>query len=217
MIPSLTLMAGILAGLAMATPVERRGLQVCYAGEAQDLFCYKKPQGTPQDVRIADILYAARELRAYGTGLKQVLDASGNPVFDENGIPFEEPDYRFLNMTTTTAGDCGEWTIFSKSETVLVAAKLMTAKMNGIVWYGDIADTIDGGENATDDQKKAAIISCGTDGGSREVKGNTTLPAYAELNKQGVLKENYTAGQIVIKVVQNLDWKAANPGWENDN
>ena len=142
MLASLSIVAGVLAGLTLATPVDRRAVQVCYPGEAQSLFCYKRPQGTPQDVRTADILFAARELRAYGTGLKQLLDTSGNPVFDENGIPVEVPEYRFLNMTTTTAGDCGEWTIFKKSETVLVAAKLMTSKMNGLVvsaspWYRD--------------------------------------------------------------------------------
>lgn len=133
MLASLSLVAGVLAGLTLAIPVNRRALQVCYPGEAQYLFCYEKPQGTPQDVRTADVLYAARELRAYGTGLKQLLDTSGNPVFDENGIPVEVPECRFLNMTTTTTGDCGEWTIFSRSETVLVAAKLMTSKMNGLV------------------------------------------------------------------------------------
>jgi hypothetical protein len=35
-------------------------------------------------------------------------------------------------------------------------------------WFGDIADTIDGGDGATADQQKKAVISCGTDGGSRE-------------------------------------------------
>lgn len=108
MLASLSLVAGVLAGLTLATPVDRRASQVCYPGEAQNLFCYKKSQGTPQDVRTADILYTASELRAYGTGLKQLLDESGNPVLDENEIPVEVPEYCFLNMTTTTTGDYGE-------------------------------------------------------------------------------------------------------------
>jgi hypothetical protein len=117
----------------MALSLDRRAMQVCYSGEAKTLFCYKKPQGTPQDVKVADIMYAAKALREYGTGTQMKLDADGNPVLDENGIPVEVPLYRFLNMTTTTAGDCGEWTIFSDAETVLVTAKLMTKKTNGLV------------------------------------------------------------------------------------
>ena len=35
-------------------------------------------------------------------------------------------------------------------------------------WFGDIASTIDGGEGATADEQKETILSCGTDGGSRE-------------------------------------------------
>lgn len=217
MLGSISLLACTLAGLtlAIAPPlVDSRAAQVCYAGEAKNLLCYKRANGaTPQNIRTADVLYAARELRAYGTGLKQALDASGNPVYDENGIPIEVPEYRFLNMSTSTAPNCGEWTIFAKAETVLVAAKLMTNKVNGLVWFGDIANTIDGGEGATDAQKQEAIVSCGTDGGSREVKANTAHTAYDQYIK--LYRGEYVAGEIVIKVVQNLEWKAANPGWEN--
>ena len=128
---SLLLIAG--QATAMALGPERRGLQVCFANEAQTLFCYKKPQSTPQDVKVADMVYAAEALREYGTGTQMKVDDDGNPVLDENGIPIEVPLYRFLNMTTSTAGDCGEWTIFSDAETVLVTAKLMTKKTNGLV------------------------------------------------------------------------------------
>jgi hypothetical protein len=138
MIPSVSLLIGILAAQTMAIALrplgsERRAPQVCYPGEAKTLFCYNKSQGTPQNVKVADVLYAAKELRAYGTGVRQKLDSNGNPVLDENGIPIEEPVYRFLNMSTSTASDCGEWTIFSDAETVLVTAKLMTNKINGLV------------------------------------------------------------------------------------
>ncbi|KAK3377415.1 hypothetical protein B0T24DRAFT_678247 [Lasiosphaeria ovina] len=189
---------------------EPRAPEICYPGEAKNLFCYTKPQGTPQNVKVADILYAAKELRAYGTGSKEKLDNNGNPVLDENCIPVEEPVYRFLNMSTSTASGCGEWTIWSDAETVLVTAKLMTTKVNGLVRYEDITTTIEGGEGATAAQQTDTIVSCGTDGGSREVKANTAQTAYDEYIK--LYRGEYVAGEIVIKVVQNLDWKNANPG-----
>jgi len=139
------------------------------------------------------------------TGLQERLDSDGDPVLDEDGISVEEPLYRFLNMTGSKAPDCGEWTIFT-FETVLVAAKLMTSRKNSLVWYGDIANTIDGGAAPSDKDKKAAIIGCGTDGGSNEVKADLTHPAYTpylDLYKTGA----YVATDIVIKVVQNIEYK----------
>ena len=133
---------------AMALGPERRGLQVCFANEAKTLFCYKKPQGTPQDIKVADMVYAAKALREYGTGTQMKLDTDGNPVLDENGIPIEVPLYRFLNMTTSTASECGEWTIFSDAETVLVTAKLMTKKTNGLVVSFFRVATASRGKNA---------------------------------------------------------------------
>ncbi|KAJ4302592.1 hypothetical protein N0V88_002742 [Collariella sp. IMI 366227] len=202
----------------MALSPERRALQVCFAGEAKTLFCSKKPQSLPQDVKVADVQYAAKPLREYGTGTQMKLDADGNPVMDENGQP--------------RRGAAVPWAIFSDAETVLVTAKLMTKKMNGLVWFGDIADTIDGGEiipvdggeiipvdggetidsgeGALTEKQKKAIISCGTDGGSREVNATITHEAYAQ-HKALYDSGTYVAGQIVIKVVQNLDWKNANP------
>jgi hypothetical protein len=135
------------------------------------------------------------------------LDDNGNPVYDEFGISIEEPVYRFLNMTTTTARDCGEWTIF-RFNTVLVTAKLMTRRQSSLVFYGDIADAIDGGEDTTSVQRAAAIVSCGTDGGSREVKASLEHEAYKPYR---TLYENgdYISTDIVIKIVEDIEWKKA--------
>ena len=78
-------------------------------------------------------LFFVWALREYGTGFQGLLDADGNPVLDATDIPVEAPLYRFLNMTTITARNCGEWTLWSDAETVLVTAKLMTKTANGLV------------------------------------------------------------------------------------
>jgi hypothetical protein len=65
-------------------------------------------------------------------------------------------------MTSKTAPDCGEWTIF-RANTVLVAAKVMQRNKNALVFYGDVASAIDGGEGADTALQKEAIVSCGTD------------------------------------------------------
>ncbi len=138
---ALPLFALVGPGIAMSLQPAALERRTCYTGEATALFCYTKAQGTPQDVKVADIQYAAQALREYGTGVQQVLDADGNPVLDADGnlvldadgIPVETLLYRFLNMSTATAPSCGEWAIFSDAETVLIAAKLMTKTANGLV------------------------------------------------------------------------------------
>lgn len=61
----------ILALQALATavpaPVARGELerQECYPGEVQTLFCYKKGQGTPQNVNLTDVAAAAQYMREW--------------------------------------------------------------------------------------------------------------------------------------------------------
>jgi hypothetical protein len=53
-----------LTGQVLATVLpERRSTAVCYPGEVQNLFCYTRPQGTPQNVNPDDVLWAAKALR----------------------------------------------------------------------------------------------------------------------------------------------------------
>ena len=141
--------------------------------------------------------------------MREKLDANGNPIVDENGLSLEEPFYRYLDMNRTTAPDCGEWTIYTY-QSVLVAAKLMQRRQNALVWYGDVADAIDGGgERATAAQRSASILGrCGVDGGSKEVNATLAHEAYKPW------KFEYESGSkistdIVIKVVENREWKKA--------
>lgn len=175
----LSVVAQVSAGPALGS--QPRASDVCYAGESVKYMCYRRPQGTPQDIRIADVQYAAAALHNYATGTDELTDKNGNPILDENGLPMEKTVYRFLNMTTETAADCGEWTIYDAAQTVLVTAKLVSKTQGGLVWYGDIANSIDGSGNET-------VVNCGTDGGSREVIVNTSQPAYDQY------KVEYTRG-----------------------
>ncbi|KAK0673187.1 hypothetical protein QBC41DRAFT_312284 [Cercophora samala] len=195
---------------AALLPIEARGqlmARECYPGEIQTLFCYKRGQGTPQNVEVNDIAAAASALRQWGMEWREKLDQNGNPVFDDNGLSIEEPFYRYLEMNTTTAPNCGEWTIF-RVRSVLVAAKLMVRRKNAVVWYNDIANAIDGGEFASDADKKAAIIGCGTDGGSREVKATVAHEAY-DPYRAAFNDGTKSPTDIVIKIVEDIDWKNA--------
>ncbi len=59
----------VLASQTLAATIpDRRGELVareCYAGESKTLFCYKQGQGTPQDVAVDDIAFAATALREW--------------------------------------------------------------------------------------------------------------------------------------------------------
>ncbi|KAK5652031.1 hypothetical protein OQA88_10934 [Cercophora sp. LCS_1] len=191
-----------------AVPQTEQAAQVCYAGETQSLLCYRAPQGTPQGVSVSDVALAASALREWGTELREKLDEDGNPIFDGNGLSIEEPFYRYLDMNKTADPEpCAEWTLL-RLRSVLVAAKLMKRGKDALVWFGDIADAIDGGEHATPAQKNASISRCGTDGGSREVNATLKHEAYDPW------RFDYESGakihtDIVIKVVADLDWRKA--------
>lgn len=139
--------------------------------------------------------------------MTEKLDDAGNPIVDDNGLSVEVPAYRYLNMNATTAPNCGEWTLY-KFQSVLIAAKLMQRRENAFVWYSDVADAIDGGEFPTAAQKAAAIVSCGSDGGSKEANATLTHEAYKpyQIDFDTGTK---SAANIVIKVVANIDWKKA--------
>jgi hypothetical protein len=138
---------------------------------------------------------------------REKLDENGNPILDGSGLSVEEPYYKYLEMNWTTAADCGEWTL-TKYRSVLIAVKLMARRKRAAVWLGDVADAIDGGEFATPVQKAASILSCGTDGGSMEVKANLNHEAYDPFRID--FDTGYkTDKEIVIKVVSNVEWKKA--------
>jgi hypothetical protein len=149
--------------------------QICYDGETTDLRCYTAPDNTPQNVTVADVAYVAAYLRAYGAQTK-----AG----------------RLYTMTAADAPDCDEWTIYSHGS-VMAIAKHLDSSLNSSVLFADIANTIDGGAKATAAQQAAALIGCGTDGGSLGVVYNASNPAYTA--------STYPAGStpagILIKIV----------------
>ncbi|KAI0441244.1 hypothetical protein F4803DRAFT_563222 [Xylaria telfairii] len=162
------------SGRALSQP-NTRGAKICYEGETYALLCYTLPDNTPQNLDVADVTYVASYLRAYGRQLK-------------NG--------RFFTMNAADTPDCGEWSLYSRN-TVLATAKHLNDTVNSSVLFEDIATTIDGGENATDAQKMAAIIGCLTDGGSLGVLVNSTNPAYGTAT---YLSSGYTPDGILIKI-----------------
>jgi hypothetical protein len=74
-----------------------------------------------------------------------------------------------------------------------------------------IAETIDGGSRGL----LYSILACGTDGGWNEVVTNQKHAAY-DPYRAGYKAGTLSASGIVIKVMQNLAWKAAHPGWQQD-
>lgn len=152
-----------------------RAAQICYDNENTDLLCYNPPDGEPQNVAAADVAYIASYLRAYGAQTK-----AG----------------RLYNMAAADAPDCGEWSVYAHG-TALATAKHINNAVNTSVLFADIANTIDGGAGATDAAKAAAIIGCGTSGGSKGVVYNASNPAY----HAATYPAGATPDGILIKIV----------------
>ncbi|OAA56342.1 hypothetical protein SPI_07953 [Niveomyces insectorum RCEF 264] len=147
--------------------------------ETSKQFCYTADNGgTPQNVNTTDVAYVAAYLRAYGAQTK-----AG----------------RQLTMTVADAADCAEWSLYTHG-TVLATAKHIDSTLNSSVLYADIANTIDGGAGATPAQQAAAILGCGTAGGSLGVVYDPTNPQY---NTATYLADDYTPGGILIKIVSS--------------
>lgn len=115
--------------------------QLC---ESPAKLCYNGPGNTPQDVIVDDIQFVASYLRSYGAQTR-----AG----------------RQFAMTAATAPNCAEWSLYTHG-TVLATARHINSTANSSVLFADIANTIDGGVGATDAQKAASLLGCGTDGGS---------------------------------------------------
>ncbi|KAI1197103.1 hypothetical protein F5X97DRAFT_334228 [Nemania serpens] len=159
-------------------PVSPRAAQRCYEGELTDLLCYNAPDSEPQSVDVDDVAHIASYLRSYGAQTK-----SG----------------RLFTMPAAAAPDCGEWSVFAHG-TALALAKHIDGSVDSSVLFADIATTIDGGVNATSQQRAAALISCGASGGSLGVQVNTADPAYAA----ATYPAGYTPGGLLIKIVASV-------------
>lgn len=84
---------------------------------------------------------------------------------------------RLYTMNVGDSPGCEERDLYTRS-TARVKIKHIDTAHNSSVLYGDIANTLDGGANATDEQMVAALFGCGANGGYMGVIVNTTHPTY---------------------------------------
>ncbi|KAI2633484.1 hypothetical protein GGS21DRAFT_491211 [Xylaria nigripes] len=152
-------------------PATVRSANTCYAAETTDLLCYKAPANKPQNVLVEDVKQIASKLRSFDAG-------------------------HFYTMPAAQAPDCAEWTIYTMNSTK-VTAKHVNKTADTSVLYSDIADTIDGGVGADASKAAAALISCGSDGGSMGVKYNPSNPSY----NSTAYPHNFKPEGLLIKIV----------------
>jgi hypothetical protein len=149
---------------------------VCREGAA--VLCYSINGGTAQNLTIEDVEHAALYLR-------YLADTNNNPLW-----------------TMSPEFDCGEWTLpLFGAATVLGLAKHINPRTRSSVTYYDLARTIDGGENATPEQRAASLLgACGTNGGQLGVIVDLTNPAYStpEYIASGAKPQD-----IIIKLVRD--------------
>lgn len=122
------------AALLAALPLV--SAQVC--DEGNKLACYGKPSGQSQNINLEDLEYAAWEFRR----------------LSEDG-----PAFWTMPANITKRG-CDEWMMFEVG-TALALAKHTNNRITSSVSFDDIADTIDGGPEATPEQREKAIMGCG--------------------------------------------------------
>lgn len=164
-----------LLGGAIAGPIKGLAPRICYETETPSQLCYTAPDNVPQDVLVEDVLFIASYLRSYGAQVR-----TG----------------RLFNMAAADAPDCGEWLVYAHG-TAQAFAKHIDNTVNSSVLFADIATTIDGGPNANPTQQAAALIGCGTDGGSLGVLVNATNPNYSG----STYPAGYVTTGILIKIV----------------
>jgi hypothetical protein len=172
---------------AASLPIDSRPAEICTQKEKPPLLCYSAPNNTPQRLAITDIAKAAAYLRSLGTG-------PGGAIVDPS-----------ITMTTADAPNCTEWTLYSV-DTASVLVKHIDSSVNSQVVIKDIANTIDGGYNATDEQKRGAIIGCGENGGEAGVRVDLTNPAY---NYPEYREKGYTPNGVLVRVVANTNKSVA--------
>jgi hypothetical protein len=150
-------------------------------GETDQRVCYGVDSGVSQDVNLDDVQYAADYLRYLGTS-NTGLDA--------------------MWKMPAAVGSCDEWQLpVDYPGTVLALAKHIVPRYAAYVLYTDIADAIDGGETATDAQKKQALLgACGIHGGMVGVKTNSSNPAYNTKEYQATKAK---PSGLLVKIVKN--------------
>ncbi|PHH72049.1 hypothetical protein CDD82_6194 [Ophiocordyceps australis] len=122
----------------------------CYSPEPASQICYHAPNATPQNIQMADLEAAARNLRNYQ---KAQLRHNKSP---------------FWKMQASDADDCAEWRAMERN-TVWVLVKHV-GEGNAAVTFEDIANTLVGGAQS--------LTSCGTDGGQMGVRTDDGSALY---------------------------------------
>jgi hypothetical protein len=166
--------AAVLGHGINTTPLQARDCN----GETTALFCYSEDNGIPQNVNISDVEFIAKYLRSYGRQIKPG---------------------RFFTMNANDTQGCGEWSVYSR-RSALVTIKHIDDTVDSSVLFEDIAATIDGGENATPEQRQKALIGCGTAGGAFAVQANLSNPAYLAAS---YVAAGYKTSGLLVKVVSN--------------
>ncbi|KAL2150898.1 hypothetical protein VTH82DRAFT_5996 [Thermothelomyces myriococcoides] len=174
-VPLALLGSAIAAAGPLPNPVNGLAPRTCYETETPSRLCYTEPDNVPQDVDIDDVLFIAAYLRSYGAQIR-----TG----------------RLFNMAAADAPDCGEWLLYAHG-TAQAFAKHIDNTIDSSVLFADIATTIDGGPDANSTQQAAALIGCGTDGGSMGVVVNASHPTYSG----STYPAGYTTDGILIKIV----------------
>ncbi|KAK1974040.1 hypothetical protein LZ30DRAFT_609112 [Colletotrichum cereale] len=172
--PTISLMSALLLAEA-AIGAESSPRRACY-DETTALHCYSGEFDVPQEVDAADVTFVAAYLRAYGR---------------------ETRSGRLLTMTSQTAPDCGEWSLYARG-TAMAVAKKINMTYDSAVLFEDVANTIDGGTGAI---RRSGLYRCATDGGSLGVQVNTTAAAYS---LPAYVAAGYKPEGIIVKIVANL-------------
>jgi hypothetical protein len=113
-------------------------------GETVAKVCYGVDGGTSQNLDPNDIAYVATYLRYLGQ------ENTGADKF----------------WTMPPSIDCQEWTLpVPNAGTVLALAKHINPRINSSILYTDFANTVDGGEHASAEDKAKSLSGCAKNGG----------------------------------------------------
>ncbi|OAA74257.1 hypothetical protein LEL_07838 [Akanthomyces lecanii RCEF 1005] len=169
------ILQSLLVAAATATALEPRAP----CGETAGKVCYGVDGGTSQNLDPDDIAYVATYLRFLGT------NNTGSDKF----------------WTMPPSVDCQEWTLpVTNAGTVLALAKHINPRINSSILYTDLANTIDGGENASATDKAKSLTGCDKNGGQ--------LGVIVDANALEYKTPEYIASKakhegIIIKLVRD--------------
>ncbi|KAK0624160.1 hypothetical protein B0T14DRAFT_536748 [Immersiella caudata] len=147
--------------------------------EGTQLICYGKPNGESQKIDPEDLAYVASVVRRH---------VRRNPT---------DPPY--YHMPPNPNFECEEWSLGAEG-TVSVAVKHTSPRLDTAVLLEDVANTIDGGENATPEQISKSLLGCGENGGQVGVLVNTSNPLYS--SEAYKAKKTTTSG-LIVKAYKN--------------